>query len=194
MLSVTTRRAVWGRKEKAPMQDALALSQSRLKDGAYDIDITCEVTDSRHGSPRIDPNHLREAWNDVAARHAALRTVFLEATTSTQTAMIHQVVLKKYRPSVILIDADNSVNALDRLASCASYKEKGLLVDKSPPHLLATCSTAQGYTFSRFQVNHILFDGTSTTGHQLSAANMPPTLQPRSTTLSLRLHKTPRCL
>ncbi|GKU06526.1 peptide synthetase [Fusarium langsethiae] len=145
----------------SPMQDALALSQSRLKDGAYEIDITWELTDSRHGSPRIDPNRLREAWNDVVARHAALRTVFLEATTSTKTAMIHQVILKKYRPSVILMDADNSVNALDRLASCVSYKEKGLLVDKRPPHLLAICSTAQGHTFVRFQVNHILFDGTS---------------------------------
>ncbi|KAH7173129.1 uncharacterized protein B0J16DRAFT_375847 [Fusarium flagelliforme] len=145
----------------SPMQDALALSQSTSKDGAYEIDITWKVTDSRDGSPRIDLNRLSEAWNDVVARHAVLRTVFLEATTSTKTSMIHQVVLKKYQPSVVLMDADTSVDALDRLASCVSYKEKGLLVDKRPPHLLAICSTAQGHTFVRLQVNHILFDGTS---------------------------------
>ncbi|KAM5362861.1 hypothetical protein ACJZ2D_012310 [Fusarium nematophilum] len=146
----------------SPMQDSLALSQSRLGDGAYEIDLTWEVIDSREGNPPIIPSRLMAAWEDTVARHAALRTVFLEASTASNAGMIHQVVLKKYRPSTIFLRAEDTDHALNQLASCQSYKDRGILVDKKPPYQLAICSTGELRTFVRFQVNHILFDGTST--------------------------------
>ncbi|KAF4976734.1 hypothetical protein FZEAL_6649 [Fusarium zealandicum] len=145
----------------SPMQDSLALSQSRLDDGAYEIDFTWEVTASGKGA-RVDPSRLMTAWNETVARHSTLRTVFLEATAASRAGMIHQVVLKKYRPPSVLLRAADTAHALDLLARYPSYKESGLLIDKKPPHLLILCSTAEGRTFIRFQVNHILFDGTST--------------------------------
>ncbi|KAF4334510.1 non-ribosomal peptide synthetase [Fusarium beomiforme] len=145
----------------SPMQNSLALSQSRTEDDAYEIDLTWEVIDTRQENSIVDANRLMAAWNDVVGRHAALRTVFLEASTPSGNNMIHQVVLKKFRPHTILIHAQDSSTALERLANSQSYKKKSLLVDKIPPHLLTICSTAQGRTFVRFQVNHIIFDGSS---------------------------------
>ncbi|SCO04560.1 non-ribosomal peptide synthetase [Fusarium fujikuroi] len=145
----------------SPMQDSLALSQSRISGGVYEIDLTWEVTDGRQGNYQVDVNRLVLAWNDVVARHAALRTVFLEAASSSNDVMLHQVVLRKYRPSTILMHTRDSSQALKQLSSCASYKKRGILIDKRPPHALAICSTDEGRTFVRFQVNHILFDGTS---------------------------------
>jgi amino acid adenylation domain-containing protein/non-ribosomal peptide synthase protein (TIGR01720 family) len=145
----------------SPMQDSLALSQSRISGGVYEIDFTWEVTDGRQENYQVDANRLAQAWRVVVARHAALRTVFIEAASSSNDVMLHQVVLRKYHPSIVLMRTRDSSQALKQLSSCPSYKKRGVLIDKIPPHALAICSTDEGRTFVRFQVNHILFDGTS---------------------------------
>jgi len=148
----------------SPIQDSLALSQSKAGSDAYEIDITWEVT--ANGSAQIheqvNPEQLASAWRDTVAAHPTLRTVFLEATTATAAGMLHQIVLKKHEPCCIMLKATNTHEALDALASHPSYREQGLFLDMRPPHRLLICSTFDGKTFVRLQVNHILFDGMST--------------------------------
>ncbi|POR32431.1 Nonribosomal peptide synthetase [Tolypocladium paradoxum] len=147
----------------SPMQDALALSQSRDDTGAYEIEFTWQVSSSgKHGlEDKVDIEHLIVAWNVIVARHAALRTVILEAA-SPGASLLHQVVLKEYQPVYAVTHAAGVIHGLETLKRYPSYKERGLLLDKKPPHRLLVCTTADGKTLVRLQINHIVFDGLST--------------------------------
>lgn len=147
----------------SPMQDSLALSQSKADDGAYEIEFTWEVT-SGGGESSPDVERLVAAWADTVAQHAALRTVVLEAIAGTTLAgMLLQVVLRHHRPQFALLQARCSQHARELLSSYPSYRERGVLLDKKPPHRLLVCSTLDGRVFVRLQINHIVFDGMSTT-------------------------------
>ncbi|KAF6836423.1 nonribosomal peptide [Colletotrichum plurivorum] len=138
----------------SPMQESLALSQSRV-DGVYEVNIVWEVTASDGAT--IDPGRLESAWHSVVARHAALRTVFIE--TSATVGMLDQVVLKSHRPRCEHLQARDGGSALEKLSSYPA-KEKGLGTTQ-PLHRLLICSTDDGRAFLRFEVNHIVFDGMS---------------------------------
>lgn len=152
----------------SPMQDSLILSQSRSDVEAYEIEFTWEVTPSRDGEvcassfPRaVDPQRLIAAWNEVVDRHAALRTVLLEAETTTDVGMVHQVVLKRHQPHSVLLHAEDTAHALKLLDQQPPCRRDGVLLDMKPPHQLIICTTAMGSTFARFQINHAVFDGMS---------------------------------
>lgn len=138
----------------SPMQESLALSQSRV-DGVYEVDILWEVTTADGAT--IDPERLESAWHSVVARHAALRTVFIE--TSATVGMLDQAVLKRHRPRLEHLRARDGESALQKLSSYPA-KEKGL-GSTQPLHRLLICSTDDGRAFLRFEVNHIVFDGMS---------------------------------
>ncbi|KAL0935879.1 nonribosomal peptide [Colletotrichum truncatum] len=138
----------------SPMQESLALSQSRV-DGVYEVDILWEVTTA--SGAMTDPSRLRDAWDTIVARHAALRTVLIE--TPATVGMLDQVVLRKHHPHCKQLQAENADGALKLLASYPA--KKGGLDSNEPPHRLLICSTQDGRTFVRFEVNHIVFDGMS---------------------------------
>lgn len=155
-----------------PMQDALALSQSKPAGvgvgDAYEIDLTWEVTlaaGSKAAGPP-DAQRLAAAWRSTVAGHPALRTVFLEASTAggdgRDASMLHQVVLKDHEPCLVVLDlARDGVVARAALDEYPPYRGEGLFSDLRPPHRLLVCSTADGRMFMRLQVNHIVLDGMS---------------------------------
>ncbi|KIL88497.1 non-ribosomal peptide synthetase [Fusarium avenaceum] len=147
----------------SPMQDALAMSQSKVKDGAYQVEFTWKVKATSGKPYEVNTERLIAAWQQVVDRHALLRTVVLEAETMAPGAsLLQQVVLKKHKPVVQVLDAQDVEAAIELLDDFASPIEKGLLVDKKPPHRLLICTTIQDGTVVKLQVNHVIFDGLST--------------------------------
>ncbi|KAK7423077.1 hypothetical protein QQZ08_009244 [Neonectria magnoliae] len=145
----------------SPMQDSLVMSQSKANDGAYEVEFTWKVM-ANSGKPyEVDTERLIAAWQKTVDRHTSLRTVVLEAT-APGAGLLQQVVLKNYKPLVQVLDAKDVEAAIELLDGFASPKDKGLLVDKKPPHRLLICTTIEGYTVVRLQVNHVIFDGMST--------------------------------
>ncbi|KAI8628154.1 hypothetical protein F5Y19DRAFT_476558 [Xylariaceae sp. FL1651] len=147
----------------SPMQNSLAISQSKALSDAYEIDFTWEVTasDAKMTPASISPERLASAWLQTVSDHTTLRTVFLEASITNGAEMLHQVVLKSHKPCCISIQANDRRDALDSLAKYPSYREQGLFSDMRPPHRLIICLTLDGECFVRLQINHILFDGMS---------------------------------
>ncbi|CAI0645448.1 unnamed protein product [Colletotrichum noveboracense] len=138
----------------SPMQESLALSQSRAE-GVYEVDIIWEVTSST--GAKLDLSRLQQAWGSLVSRHAALRTVFIE--TPATVGMLDQVVLRKYAPQCKLLRAKNADEALKMLAD---YPEKPRGLSRTEPlHRLLICSADDGRSFVRFEINHIVFDGMS---------------------------------
>lgn len=147
----------------SPMQDALAMSQSKVKDGAYQVEFTWKVKATSGKPYEVDTERLIAAWQQVVDRHALLRTVVLEAeTTAPGAGLLQQVVLKKHTPVVQVLDAQDIEAAIELLDGFSSPIDKGLLVDKKPPHRLLICTTIQDGTIVKLQVNHVIFDGMST--------------------------------
>lgn len=149
----------------SPMQNSLALSQSKANSDAYEIDFTWEVSandDVRIYTP-INPERLKLAWRETILVHPTLRTVFFEASTAMGTEMLHQTVLRHYDPCCISLQAKDRRDALDILADFPACREQGLFQDTRPPHRLIICSTTDGQCFIRLQINHIVLDGMSIT-------------------------------
>ncbi|KID93466.1 aps1, partial [Metarhizium majus ARSEF 297] len=149
----------------SPIQNSLGLSQLKTADGAYEVEMTWEVTSRglERGSSvtaHVDPDVLASAWKETVARHAMLRTVILEATNA-DCSMIHQVVLKRFQPDCIFLEAKDTAHGIELLEAYPLYADKGLFSDKKPPHRLLICRTLEG-TLVRLQINHIVFDGMST--------------------------------
>lgn len=145
-----------------PMQDALALSQSRASDGAYEINYTWKVTPDNEEHGAIDVDRLMAAWKDTVARHEALRTVILEDNNSS-SGVIQQVVLKSHEPLIIVLNAKDTKDALSTLDNYPPLMKNGLFADKQPLHRLFICTTPGGDTIVRLDINHVVIDGMSTT-------------------------------
>ncbi|KAH6952220.1 HC-toxin synthetase [Fusarium avenaceum] len=146
----------------ADMEDIYP-GQSRVKDGAYQVEFTWKVKTTSGKPYEVDTERLIAAWQQVVDRHALLRTVVLEAeTTAPGASLLQQVVLKKHKPVVQVLDAQDVEAAIELLDGFTSPIDKGLLVDKKPPHRLLICTTIQDGTVVKLQVNHVIFDGMST--------------------------------
>ena len=144
----------------SPMQNSLALSQSKAEDGAYEVEAIWEVNNFVSGKDRINIELLTAAWKETVSRHSMLRTVLLEATNAS-TNMIQQVVLKSFNPDCVILNAEDDGKALKLLEEYPQYREEGLFADKKPPHRLLICQT-HNKTLIKLQMNHIIFDGMST--------------------------------
>ncbi|KAB5585673.1 non-ribosomal peptide synthetase [Coniochaeta sp. 2T2.1] len=83
----------------------------------------------------IDTSRLCLAWQLVAARHAALRTVFVESVT--QTGLYDQIVLRKVSPEMLFIDAVPPDDPVDELSNLPNID----VTEAKPPHRLTICRT-----------------------------------------------------
>ncbi|KAB5583445.1 non-ribosomal peptide synthetase [Coniochaeta sp. 2T2.1] len=99
----------------------------------------------------IDTSRLCLAWQFVAARHAALRTVFAESVT--QTGLYDQIVLRKVSPEMLFIDAVPSDDPIDELSSLPDID----VMEAKPPHRLTICRTPLK-TFLSLEISSVVCD------------------------------------
>ncbi|KAL4865220.1 hypothetical protein BDV12DRAFT_200342 [Aspergillus spectabilis] len=118
----------------------------------------CSLQDTyevRRLEGKPDATRLVEAWQLVVARHAMLRTLFVENLTSRD--LFSQVVLRSFNASPILLSCleDSDVVSTFDNQSAVIYNEF------QPHHRLTLCQTAKGKLFVRLELSHAAMDGAS---------------------------------
>ncbi|THC98393.1 hypothetical protein EYZ11_002112 [Aspergillus tanneri] len=133
------------------VQRGILLAQQQDPD-RYQLRITCEVLPPP-GEP-VRRERLQRAWQQVADRHPALRTVFVEA--EAEDGLCDQVVLRRSHIAVVEWSHDDE-NAF--------WEQLGLYtrVDQplQPPVTFIVSSIKEGKTFCTFDISHALIDGVS---------------------------------
>ncbi|KAL4874810.1 hypothetical protein BJY04DRAFT_224650 [Aspergillus karnatakaensis] len=117
------------------MQQGILLARS-LDSSLYAVQDTYEVRGS-DGEP--DLARLLDAWKSVVARHAMLRTLFVENLTS--------------RNLFSQVDSD--------VASAFDSQSSVIYNERQPHNRLTICQTATGRLFLRLELSHAAMDGTS---------------------------------
>ncbi|KAH8701118.1 putative nonribosomal peptide synthase [Talaromyces proteolyticus] len=136
----------------SPMQDGILLSQ--LRDATtYSYKTVFEV-DSPVGEGMVDIERLSRAWQKVADRHSALRTIFVDG--SHESSLMNQIVFKPGKARIVFVDASEA-DARESLSQIPSVDFK----DSNPPHRLAICKTKSGKVFCRFDISNAIADGSS---------------------------------
>jgi hypothetical protein len=83
----------------------------------------------------VDISRICTAWQFVVARHAALRTVFIESVT--ETGLYDQIILRKVSPDMLFIDSMPPDDPIQELSNLPNVR----VADKKPPHRLTVCKT-----------------------------------------------------
>ncbi|KAF2707683.1 acetyl-CoA synthetase-like protein [Pleomassaria siparia CBS 279.74] len=135
------------------MQEGLLLSQT--KNAGFYAAVTTHELKLAHGKP--DWQRLAEAWRQVAKRHPALRTIFLESMGSDDS-LYDQVVLKHADANIGHFDCANEEEAL-----LIFEKQRSITYDngRSPPHRFTICTTSDRRVFCCLEISHALMDGHS---------------------------------
>lgn len=112
-------------------------------------------------SPTVDLDRLVTAWNQVVARHPALRTAFQQDLSND--GQFEQVVFRQIRPRVNLIrnipaadHSDKVPTVLTRLSPTVSQ-----LDGETNPHQLTVCTTDTGEVYARLDISHVVIDAMS---------------------------------
>lgn len=104
----------------------------------------------------LDSARLVGAWQEVARRHAALRTIFLESTTANQKGFF-SVVLKSHTPAINVRSTPPSGNA-DFVNDATAPP----FVLGEPQHCATIwATTEQNAVVFRLEISHTVFDGVS---------------------------------
>ena len=161
----------------SPMQQGILLSQIRNPE-LYMINITSELVSANPQADPIDVRKLENAWQQVVQRHSSLRTIFTEAATQDGGLLI-QVVLKIYRPSLVMIECEDS-NAFEKLRN---HPPPELSTSRPLHQFVVAQSRSSGRIFCKIELSHALTDATSTEllmrdfilayGNNLPAGNAP---------------------
>lgn len=137
----------------SPVQQGILMSQ--IKDpNTYYIQEICEVI-SRGDASTVDLDRLAAAWKSVVARHAILRTVFLQSVSGQD--LFYQVVRKHWEPQIHRIhcqDPNDVVPAFARVGR-PQYGEG------QPQHQLLLCEASTGEAYIQVDVSHALIDASS---------------------------------
>lgn len=137
----------------SPMQQGLLISQNRGS-GSYAVESLFEIS-SRVGSATVDAQRLVKAWQSVVDRHSILRTIFIKSIC--QDGLFDQALLKVAKACTSIIDAGNQ-DPLEVLKNIPAVS----LADKRPQHSLTICTTPSGRVLCKFEISHVLIDGSST--------------------------------
>ncbi|OCL14025.1 nonribosomal peptide synthase [Glonium stellatum] len=136
----------------SPIQQGLLLS--RNKDASYyAVHGTYEVK-LRH-QEQVDPQRLADAWQQVIAHHAALRTIFVESLSSE--GLYDQVVIRVGTTAAIHISCDGEEDVLDALNKQVPMSYE----DGKISHRFTICQCASGRVFCRVEMSHVIMDGAS---------------------------------
>ena len=139
----------------SPMQRGLLLSQAKDA-GLYQTRFVWRVAPNARADS-VDTNRLRQAWQQVVARHAILRTSFIDS--ESETDYFNQVVR---RSSVANIEVIKALEFADINPSLILERyPRAAKPDGQPPHRLLLC-VASTETFCALEINHALIDAHST--------------------------------
>ncbi|KAL8654006.1 MAG: hypothetical protein Q9210_001767, partial [Variospora velana] len=135
------------------IQQGLLISTQRDA-GFYAIQGLYKV--SSHNDVSVDSNRIARAWEKVVARHASLRTIFLDSL-GDDNALYDQIVLKKATPTVVHMTcaSEADVSQIFKSQSPLEYNRK------TPAHRLSICTTATGQVFCNVEFSHTIVDGAS---------------------------------
>ena len=139
----------------SPMQIGILLSQ--LKDpGRYLFHTILEVKPTSSDS-KIDAQKLAKACSQVVERHAAMRTVFINSVYRGGT--FDQAVLKvnDTRTTTIQCREIQVISKLDAIKLENKNKEDGPKL----PYQFTVCETPEGKVYLKFEMNHAVTDGAS---------------------------------
>ncbi|KAJ5964403.1 HC-toxin synthetase [Penicillium vulpinum] len=135
----------------SPVQRGILLSQQQ-EPASYQLRITCEVLPSPGG--KINQLRLLDAWQQVTARHPALRTIMVE--TETEDGLFDQLVLQNSNAR-ILEWKQESENAFWKAQAEFSRTDTAL----QPPVVFIVSVTDDGKNFVTIDISHALVDGVS---------------------------------
>lgn len=135
----------------SPVQRGILLSQQQNPE-SYQLRITCQVLSSPGG--RVDQNRLLDAWQQVTARHPALRTIMIE--TETEDGLFDQLVLHDSNASV-LEWTQKSEKAFWQAQENFTRTDTAL----QPPVVFIVSATDDGKHFVTIDISHALVDGVS---------------------------------
>ena len=136
----------------SPMVDGILLSQIR-DPSAYKTSHTFEISTAGES---ISLDRLAAAWQAVIARHAALRTVFIEGLD--ENTAFNQLVLKSYYGEVILLRSESESSALKDTKQLPPVQYG----NNKPPHRLILCQTPSStQIICRLEMSHAITDGSS---------------------------------
>jgi hypothetical protein len=135
------------------MQEGLLISQTKSS-AFYAVQVVCELK-VRPGIP-AECKRLEQAWQRVVARHALLRTVFIDSA-SKNDGLYDQVVLKQISPDIVTMNHTSEDQALSKLARKKAIKYN----TAEPPHRFTVCQTSDHKVFFKLEISHTIMDGTS---------------------------------
>ena len=138
----------------SPMQTGILLSQLQ-NPGRYLFHTVVEIKPT--GSV-VDPVKLSEACALVVDRHPALRTIFTNSVYRGGT--FDQIVLKPRNHNITMIKC-REIEVMAKL-DAQSLEETNKGPGPSLPYQITICHTQQGKVFMKFEMNHAITDGAST--------------------------------
>jgi amino acid adenylation domain-containing protein len=134
-----------------PLQQRMLNTQKQVP-GAWESDTAHKITSGGHRQDDI--LRIQEAWQQVTARHEALRTIFIPSVSYAYGS--DQLVLKSYKPTVDVIECDEAniqrIIANHHTVSHSSYK----------PHVGFTLFKTPSALYSKIELSHTVHDGMST--------------------------------
>lgn len=133
------------------VQQGILLSQQQNPE-SYQLRITCEVLPPSEGE--VDQRRLLDAWQQVTARHPALRTIMIE--TKTENDLFDQLVLKDSNARVIEW-TQRGENTFWKAQEGFNRTDTAL----QPPVVFVATATNEGKHFIMIDISHALVDGAS---------------------------------
>lgn len=137
----------------SPIQQGILMSQ--IKDPfTYHVQQSCEIIPLKENDT-VDFARLSAAWEEVVARHAILRTIFLQSISSRE--LFYQVVRKQWKPQTRKVYCERP----DDVVPTFSRGGRPKYVDGQPQYQFTICETATGKIFAQIDVSHALMDASS---------------------------------
>lgn len=142
----------------SPMQTGLLISQEKDSD-LYQSSMVFRVRPVSDESGFVDVQRMEQAWKSVVARHSSLRTIFLpDSIMSAGGDAFNQVVLGSVNADIVQIQASSAREVAEALTGSIHLSPRG----SRPAHRCTICQSHTGETYVRLDINHALFDASST--------------------------------
>ncbi|KAF5023771.1 hypothetical protein F66182_4164 [Fusarium sp. NRRL 66182] len=161
----------------SPMQTGILLSQL-LDSSQYLFHIVTQV--SCPSGSTIDSQQLVRACYAVIERHSALRTVFIESVH--HGGSFDQVVLQPRKTRISTIKC-REIEVMAKMNSRSLDRTNKRHGSAMLPYQITICETPEGKVFMKFEMNHAVTDGASTSVilrdiSRAYANNLPPIKAP----------------